>query len=117
MRTTLAAAGIAAALALTGCGSLRARQVQMTRDKADVAPCKFVGDVTGRHFLDQAADLGGDVVLYHQTAFGIPGKEHPFKAYDCGGRYGGTVRAVPAATAPATSEPAASTPAPPPAKK
>lgn len=75
------------ALAFSGCTSLRVEKVRATMDKGDVTACTFLGDVSGYKYMRAAADLGADVVLVHSTALGKPTKGHPFKAYDCAGKY------------------------------
>jgi hypothetical protein len=75
---------------LGGCSSLslKGQQVRSTRHESEVADCRFIQEFTswdGRAATDmknQAAELGGDVVLFSYRIGRLTGK-----AYDCGGRY------------------------------
>lgn len=83
-------------LTIPGCTSLslKGERVRLTTTAGDVTECRAVGDVQAnppfvspgdwKNMLkNQAAELGGDVVLHQSPGVGsVTGK-----AYDCGGRY------------------------------
>ncbi len=75
--------------------SLAGEGVRMTKHESDVEGCRFLGEVEahppylGPHdaaytLRNEAAKLGGDVVVSSDWAGTIKGK-----VYDCGGKYSG----------------------------